>query len=473
MFQSKKQLILSYKLDNDCAVGAWLLCTFPFTIGLPFCTWIFQICAKHHNRVFFARYRGELDSEGSPHGYGMWEELTDENGERLEGYWSHGVPVAPFVSREVGSASGFQNTRIGFASSRRYYHTVKKKKKENHDDCQTQYGVAACESSVAGRFYRDFPQIIFYPHDLFQQSSDSVVANSLSYLGPTFDSMTSFQLAEVPDESIIQPTSIELLTLLTTLGAPMRQNEEYSNSILVWADPHTQSLQVSDYIPICESLPRKVEISIVAPTREVKKPKEDEEMREMRSSMSTAEETSVTFSQSYIHPSSGDLLDEQIDQWWYAHTKGSPWEQNKQNNTTPNDFKLSVKEWVAASTYNISSPSLLCDELDTALCPRTPKIEEALIFIHGFHCRLTHAVGQLGQLLGYMNLPRSRVVPLVFTWPGDVLGDNPLGALFYQEARRRAEGEEVQACFVQFCQNLQNCGTCHIFLYIFNIFIVF
>ena len=49
-------------------------------------------------------YKGKTDSEGLPHGQGTWYGFS-YNGEILEGNWCHGVPVAPFVSREYGTGS--------------------------------------------------------------------------------------------------------------------------------------------------------------------------------------------------------------------------------------------------------------------------------------------------------------------------------------------------------------------------------
>lgn len=62
-------------------------------------------------------YCGGLDSQGQPHGFGIWSD-SSFHGENLHGQWEHGVPVGPFQSQESGSGYCFVNLRIAFCHNR-------------------------------------------------------------------------------------------------------------------------------------------------------------------------------------------------------------------------------------------------------------------------------------------------------------------------------------------------------------------
>ena len=58
-------------------------------------------------------YDGEVSEAGLPHGYGRWMD-DHKHGEILTGWWQQGVPLAPFVSREVESGNTFVAVNIGY-----------------------------------------------------------------------------------------------------------------------------------------------------------------------------------------------------------------------------------------------------------------------------------------------------------------------------------------------------------------------
>jgi len=114
----------------------------------------FRLCVFRKETI---SYSGEVDSENRPHGYGLWYD-SHWHGETLEGWWVHGVPTAPFKSRETGSGSGFRSLRIPYVRCRR-------------DDVRElrllpafgpiTVGVATAECSVSGFFFRDYPIVRF------------------------------------------------------------------------------------------------------------------------------------------------------------------------------------------------------------------------------------------------------------------------------------------------------------------------
>eukprot|EP00668_Euglena_longa_P000044 GGOE01000054.1.p1 GENE.GGOE01000054.1~~GGOE01000054.1.p1 ORF type:complete len:893 (+),score=256.80 GGOE01000054.1:92-2680(+) len=105
------------------------------------------------------QYRGELNAEGRPHGWGQWID-DSSHGERLNGWWEDGLPRGPFVSREYRSGYAFNCVRVGFAMARQdpWDATWFFPKR-----APLRVGVAAVECSTSGRFFRFFPasQIVY------------------------------------------------------------------------------------------------------------------------------------------------------------------------------------------------------------------------------------------------------------------------------------------------------------------------
>ncbi|EER02134.1 hypothetical protein Pmar_PMAR028513 [Perkinsus marinus ATCC 50983] len=91
-------------------------------------------------------YHGDVDSEGRPHGFGVWTD-DSRHGEILRGVWMRGLPMGPFVSREFSSGSVSVCRRILWASTRA----------EPGNECS--YGVASVECSVSGYFFNHLPKV--------------------------------------------------------------------------------------------------------------------------------------------------------------------------------------------------------------------------------------------------------------------------------------------------------------------------
>lgn len=111
--------------------------TFQYTIYDP---WAFS----NKNRTF--SYTGSVNSEGLPHGHGMWCDDA-EDGEVTIGCWKEGLPVPPFKAREFGSGDSFTAIKIGFATCSALgmdeYNLMPKVD-------AVRYGVAGVECSISG-----------------------------------------------------------------------------------------------------------------------------------------------------------------------------------------------------------------------------------------------------------------------------------------------------------------------------------
>ena len=96
-------------------------------------------------------YQGQVDGIGRPHGYGKFS-CEWRDGEVLQGVFDSGIPIGPFISREVQSGYSFQNLRIGFFTCSSSFYA------KSAQFTTLQYGVAAVEVSVSGQFFNDLPK---------------------------------------------------------------------------------------------------------------------------------------------------------------------------------------------------------------------------------------------------------------------------------------------------------------------------
>lgn len=104
------------------------------------------------------KYCGGVNSEGQPHGYGMWSD-TSYHGERLTGQWENGVPIGPFRSFEHGSGYSFVNLRIGFCHNRAEPKSTGIWFWPKHSTDGLHWGVATVECSVSGGFFTFLPTV--------------------------------------------------------------------------------------------------------------------------------------------------------------------------------------------------------------------------------------------------------------------------------------------------------------------------
>ncbi|CAH0477644.1 unnamed protein product [Peronospora belbahrii] len=104
------------------------------------------------------KYRGGLNAQGQPHGYGMWTD-TGYHGEKLTGQWENGVPIGPFRSFEHGSGYSFVNIRVGFCHNRAEKGSADIFFLPQHSDNGLNWGVASVECSVSGGFFKYLPTV--------------------------------------------------------------------------------------------------------------------------------------------------------------------------------------------------------------------------------------------------------------------------------------------------------------------------
>ncbi|KAI9030503.1 hypothetical protein DFJ74DRAFT_702796 [Hyaloraphidium curvatum] len=117
-------------------------------------------------------YRGMCDDEGRPHAFGEWRDDSTA-GECLQGYWSHGLPVGPFVSRESGTGNAFSAMRCGFA--RNCAGGWKEIRWFPQRGEGLAYGLAVTECSIAGAFFSKLPATqLLIPPTLKSKEQDVV-----------------------------------------------------------------------------------------------------------------------------------------------------------------------------------------------------------------------------------------------------------------------------------------------------------
>ncbi|ETI53462.1 hypothetical protein F443_03582 [Phytophthora nicotianae P1569] len=118
------------------------------------------------------KYCGGLNSQGQPHGFGMWTD-TAYHGERLTGQWENGVPVGPFRSFEHGSGYSFVNIRIGFCHNRGEKSPTDIFFFPKHSDNGLNWGVASVECSVSGGFFKYLPTVTHLTPSYVDESPQS------------------------------------------------------------------------------------------------------------------------------------------------------------------------------------------------------------------------------------------------------------------------------------------------------------
>eukprot|EP00922_Rhytidocystis_sp_ex-Travisia-forbesii_P046061 GHVS01068712.1.p1 GENE.GHVS01068712.1~~GHVS01068712.1.p1 ORF type:complete len:783 (-),score=94.81 GHVS01068712.1:1890-4238(-) len=90
--------------------------------------------------------------------------------------------------------------------------------------------------------------------------------------------------------------------------------------------------------------------------------------------------------------------------------------------------------------------------------PRT-----ALIFIHGFNVQLEQGVAQLSHLVAFSNLPPN-ILPVVFTWPGDLLGRHLSFLAYHRACQRAASDPRIAVSFSQLVSSLRSQGIREVLL---------
>lgn len=133
------------------------------SIIAPVPLWFFP---SLHPKRFFG-YRGELDDQGRPHGYGIWHD-TAPDGEVLTGRWEAGFPVGPF--RTVNYKTGYTcvSVKVAFAHNRAEELTDFPFLSRFRDGA-LKWGSCTVECSTAGKFYAHLPNV----HNVCHCSADA------------------------------------------------------------------------------------------------------------------------------------------------------------------------------------------------------------------------------------------------------------------------------------------------------------
>ncbi|EER09224.1 hypothetical protein Pmar_PMAR009721 [Perkinsus marinus ATCC 50983] len=119
-------------------------------------------CYKRYGPFSIARnkcrFTGHVDEAGLPNGLGMWMD-DSAHGELLRGMWIRGRPTSPFVSREFGSGSMFMSRKIFWASTRKEKGLHDKLWFPARDPQGLRCGIANVEASASGSFFSHLPKV--------------------------------------------------------------------------------------------------------------------------------------------------------------------------------------------------------------------------------------------------------------------------------------------------------------------------
>jgi hypothetical protein len=123
-----------------------------------------------------AQYRGSVDCQGRPHGWGQWTD-NSYHGESLVGFWHQGRPVGPFRSREKGTGATFSSTHIGYFSSRAEgISNVFCCPRRAEGAGGFRYGTVGVEASTGGGFFEHLPRLCDHrPTSSLQGAIDSLI----------------------------------------------------------------------------------------------------------------------------------------------------------------------------------------------------------------------------------------------------------------------------------------------------------
>jgi pimeloyl-ACP methyl ester carboxylesterase len=135
----------------------------------------YTCCRKHPAKTF--QYAGELDQDMRPHGFGEWRD-DSALGETLSGFWDHGIPRAPFISRELGTLNMFASLRLLYARNNAA-EWKNSSSRPSRDGEELMWGVAEVECSVAGVFNRYLPKASLLVEPTSQREVPTIVADCL------------------------------------------------------------------------------------------------------------------------------------------------------------------------------------------------------------------------------------------------------------------------------------------------------
>ncbi|CAJ1437053.1 unnamed protein product [Effrenium voratum] len=127
-------------------------------------------CCSVRRRHF--KYTGDEDLHRQPHGKGLWQGDA-YHGEIYDGFWQHGRPAVPFVSRCFGSGSISYGIKIGYGTCR-----LEQLSQLRWKPCRIngalRLGSVGIECSASGGFMAHLPQLVEQQHQRFATAAELV-----------------------------------------------------------------------------------------------------------------------------------------------------------------------------------------------------------------------------------------------------------------------------------------------------------
>ncbi|KAK1442888.1 ABC transmembrane type-1 domain-containing protein [Babesia gibsoni] len=411
-----------------CGANAFGICTCIYRVSYRGFRWlikrIFNKGAMKKGDTPFShqmRYRGEVDEDELPHGYGEWLE-DDSYGERLQGYWWHGYPIGPFSSQEIGSGSMLANTRVAFITDTK------------RTNGKVRYGVSSTECSISGNFFREFPLTYFF-NPLYNDKRDCNPGGF--YKRCKFFNVLHDQYSGLKGASF--KWCVRMLRSQFFLNMPSN-----TSTITVYIDRLSKSLRLDGYKKVGEKIKEEGsdEITIKVVTRK------GSCMRGLLCDEAT---------------NNGDI--NHICGKTCSTINSNDGENKVEHITEDNGLRLNmsstkIKMSHSRSILNVPPPAhgkdgishLFLDEdaWEDQVNAAAPQIavkgwapissfgkmgciaDQAVIYIHGYNVTLREACSQMAHIVAFSKLP-PYVLPFVFNWDGQYWG--PFGAFAYLKAK--------------------------------------
>eukprot|EP00922_Rhytidocystis_sp_ex-Travisia-forbesii_P003432 GHVS01005002.1.p1 GENE.GHVS01005002.1~~GHVS01005002.1.p1 ORF type:complete len:1134 (-),score=178.85 GHVS01005002.1:997-3987(-) len=392
-----------------------------------------------------AWYVGEVDGDGKPHGFGRWKEEST-HGEELLGVWHHGVPHAPFKSREWGSGSGFIGVCLGWASFGR--------------DNSLIWGVGKVECSVSGVFFRDLPEVETC-------SCPTYSTATLTSRQPGSESGAT-DLTLKPRQRWWRcccPRRLveELEQNEVDLDEPLEENvddgfkakREKLYKMLLWRNAEwvaTELRRHGQYPSFgrepCTNLilgvdrERGLYVSGHVPSNYISI------LRRFTSNLSL--ESGVV-----ARPSPSEHLS--LPAISRAGTRYDNWPSVKINVVSAaRDTAIDPSEMLCGGDHMADANAVLGYQGPELTVEGWVQAEQAghpegFIFCHGYNCVLVHTLAALGQMSAFAHFP-TYIKSFVFNWPCG------LGVATFFDARRWAMSEKTSKAFILFITSLRRLG---------------
>ncbi|GIX64246.1 erythrocyte membrane protein [Babesia caballi] len=395
------------------------------------------------------RYRGEIDENELPHGYGEWLE-DDGYGERLQGYWWHGYPIGPFTSQEIGSGSIFANTRVAFITDTR------------KESGKVRYGVSSTECSMSGNFFREFPLTYFF-NPLYNDKHHYNPGGF--YKNCKFFNVLHDRFADLQGASF--KWCVRMLRSQFFLNMPTN-----ASTITVYVDKLSKSLRLNGYKQTGDASETKScdEIRIKLTTQKgggmlTRLNQINENVNQTTGAAESVSSSSLSNDECEEDKESGDGNPAKLNSLSSGFLKVN---NNRGLLNVPHPVRgrdgisrlfLDEDDW--EDQVNSSAPQFLVE--GWAPIRSFGKIgciaDQAVIYIHGYNVSLQEACSQMAHIVAFSKLP-PYVLPFVFNWDGQHWGR--FGALAYRKARNITQHPGLEESFCELLNELGNMGIKHL-----------